>query len=186
MKVFVGGPRAISSIDNNIVNRLKNIIKSNITILIGDANGIDKAIQQHLFEEKYTNVVIFASQGIARNNIGNWPIQYVSTAVKNKNFTYYAAKDIKMAEAADYGFMIWNGISKGTLNNILNLVKRRKKVLVYFTPDSKFYCLDEFDKVKRLSSLCSDDTVTLLRNLAELNSPSVPSHVNQTSIFDGR
>lgn len=34
-----------------------------------------------------------------------------------------------MAKAADYGFMIWNGKSKGTLNNIINLVQYNKNVL---------------------------------------------------------
>ena len=38
-----------------------------------------------------------------------------------------------MSELADYGFMIWDGESVGTLHNILNLAKG-KLVVVYFTP----------------------------------------------------
>ena len=40
---------------------------------------------------------------------------------------YYRAKDLAMVEDADCGFMIWNGESKGTLNNILNLLYMDKK-----------------------------------------------------------
>ena len=30
--------------------------------------------------------------------------------------------------------MLWDGLSKGTLNNVLNLLDRGKKVVVYFNP----------------------------------------------------
>ena len=58
-----------------------------------------------------------------------------------KGFDFYAAKDLAMAKAADYGFMIWNGSSKGTLNDIINLTLLDKKVLVYYTPDKSFHTL---------------------------------------------
>jgi hypothetical protein len=34
-----------------------------------------------------------------------------------------------------FSFMLWDGLSKGTLNNILNLLERGKKVVVWFSPD---------------------------------------------------
>lgn len=40
-----------------------------------------------------------------------------------------------MTEEADFGFMLWDGESKGTLNNILNLIERGKYVVVYYGPD---------------------------------------------------
>ena len=63
-----------------------------------------------------------------------------------------------MANEADYGFMIWNGKSKGTLNNIINLTLLNKKVLVYYTPQKKFYVLRSIDDVKEL--LGKNDDVT--------------------------
>jgi hypothetical protein len=51
----------------------------------------------------------------------------------NGNFFYHTAKDLAMAESADCGFMLWDGLSKGTLNNILNLLERGKKSVVYFS-----------------------------------------------------
>jgi hypothetical protein len=53
-------------------------------------------------------------------------------------FQYYAAKDLAMSEEADYGFMIWDGESAGTANNILNLLERGKKVVVYLSSQKEF------------------------------------------------
>ena len=54
--------------------------------------------------------------------------------------------------------MVWNGKSRGTLNNIINLTLLNKKVLVYYTPDKKFYVLKSIDDVKEL--LGKNDDVT--------------------------
>jgi hypothetical protein len=48
------------------------------------------------------------------------------------------AKDAKMAEDSDYGFMLWDGKSSGTLNNVLNLLSRQKRTLLYFSPTKEF------------------------------------------------
>jgi len=81
-----------------------------------------------------------------------------------------------MAKEADYGFMIWNGESKGTFNNILNLININKKVLVYHTPTQKFYTIkdnEDLDKFigqnKRLSS-----------KLLKLLSKRVPDYVQMS------
>lgn len=71
-------------------------MKRNDTVLLGDTNGMDRAIQQFF-------------SGI---NTG----MYLSMPVRVKGFDFYAAKDKTMAENADHGFMIWNGKSKGTIS----------------------------------------------------------------------
>ena len=43
-----------------------------------------------------------------------------------------------MSEAADYGLMIWDGESPGTVNNVLNLLEGGKKVVVYVSPRKEF------------------------------------------------
>jgi hypothetical protein len=40
-------------------------------------------------------------------------------------------KGLAMARDAKYGLMLWDGKSKGTLNNILNLIAAEKRTLVY-------------------------------------------------------
>ena len=48
MKVFIGGSRKISRLNQEIKVRIDNLIKNNSIILIGDANGVDKSIQAYL------------------------------------------------------------------------------------------------------------------------------------------
>ena len=148
MKVFIAGPRAINSLDEKIKKRLTDIVNQEFTVLVGDADGVDNNVQQFFNNINYKDVLVYASKGIARNNIGNWSIENVEVKDNVHGFNFYAAKDIKMAEDADYGFMIWNGESKGTLNNIINLTRFNKKVILYFTPHKKFYCINNCVPIK--------------------------------------
>lgn len=150
MNVFIAGPRAISTLNNAVKERLSNIINQNFTVLVGDANGIDKQIQNFCHSLNYSNVKVFASNGKARNNIGKWDIEKVEVGSNIRGFDFYAAKDLALAKKADYGFMIWNGKSKGTLNNIYNLVKLNKRVLVYMTPDKQFYTICSLNDIENL------------------------------------
>ncbi len=156
MKVFIGGPRAISKLSSEVVTRIDNIINNRYTILVGDANGIDKAVQNYCAEKKYNNVKVFASNGKARNNIGQWDIVEVEINENIKGFDFYAAKDLAMAKEADYGFMVWNGKSKGTLNNIINMVLLDKKILVYYIPDKDFQVYRSIKEVKQFLSKNED------------------------------
>jgi hypothetical protein len=42
-----------------------------------------------------------------------------------------------MAADADYGFMIWDGKSRGTRQNILELVKLNKRSIVFVEPTNE-------------------------------------------------
>lgn len=139
MTVFIAGSRSIIDLPSEVKNRLNNIIKKNLSIVIGDADGVDTAVQSYLNLEKYKNVVIYTSNGKVRNNIGKWPINIVKVPAGTPSYRFYYVKDKKMAIDADYGFMIWDGISKGTKTNIENLVKENKTVLIYMSNITKFF-----------------------------------------------
>ncbi len=134
MKVFVGGSRQLSKLNNVIRQGLEDVLKSAPLILVGDANGSDKALQQYLSERDYKEVHVFCSGSHCRNNLGGWEIRRIQSPKNAKGFAFYAAKDEQMAVEADWGFMLWDGKSKGTLNKILNLLESGKKVSVYFSP----------------------------------------------------
>jgi len=165
MKVFIAGPRAITTLDKSVEERLFNIYEQKFTVLVGDAGGVDKSIQQYFHKLSYANVLVYASQGKARNNVGGWKVETVEVSKKLKGFDYYAEKDKAMAREADYGFMLWNGKSKGTLNNIINLIKDNKKSLVYFAPKNQFICIDNEEKLEWLISFCDDETKKLYKKL---------------------
>ena len=48
-----------------------------------------------------------------------------------------------MAKNANIGFMIWNGKSKGTFNNMINLLNLEKEVILYYVLTKKFYQFKE-------------------------------------------
>jgi len=58
-KVFFGGSRKLSRLNRAIIERANNIVAQNFQILIGDANGADKAMQKYLAEKVYKNVIVF-------------------------------------------------------------------------------------------------------------------------------
>lgn len=184
MKIFVAGPRAIRKFDENIEEKMANIIKRNLTLLVGDAAGVDKLIQQFMHRNSYENVNVYATQGKARNNVGKWKIEKVVVEDNVKGFDFYAAKDIKMAVDADCGFMIWNGKSKGTLNNIINLTNLGKKVQIYLTPRKKFYVINSIEEARAIASACGDDIAILFDALnKEKNQAENKRKLNQIVMF---
>jgi len=153
-KVFVGGSRRISRLNKKAAQTIDQLIEKGLTVLMGDANGADRAVQTYLANRKYENVVIFCVQNRCRNNIGNWETRSVETSIKNNTFQFYSIKDFEMAKETDYGFMLWDSKSKGTLNNIINLVKERKPVVVYFSPTKALYKIHNRSDLAKLLEKC--------------------------------
>jgi len=132
--VFIGGSRRLSRLNAVIRGRLDNIIERNHAVLIGDANGGDRAVQAYLAERGYRSVTVYCTNADCRNNVGQWPVRSVA-ATDQRGFDYYALKDAAMAGDAECGFMLWDGKSKGTLFNIRRLLAAGKPVVVYFAAD---------------------------------------------------
>ena len=133
-------------------------------MLIGDANGADRAMQEYLAQKGYTHVLIFCAGTTCRNNVGEWETRFVPSDRPRKDFHHYVIRDEKMIEEADYGFMMWDGKSKGTLNNIVNLLEMHKPVLVYLSPRKMFLTLKSKDDLPGLLSSCDQDAVESLEN----------------------
>ena len=112
--VFVAGSRQISRLPAEVRNRLDTMIEKGFQILVGDANGADKAIQRYLADKSYSNVLVHCMKDRCRNNVGSWPTREVDAPRGARGFDYYSLKDRAMAEAAEYGLMLWDGKSKGT------------------------------------------------------------------------
>ncbi len=141
-KVFIGGSRGLSRLNQDVKRRIDKIIDKGFMVIIGDANGVDKAVQRYLSSRHYSNVVVFCIEGSCRNNIGDWPTRTVAASdPRRRDFAYYSTKDRAMVEEADYGLMLWDGRSRGTLTNIVHLVRQGKPVVVYIAPGRSFYTL---------------------------------------------
>lgn len=76
---------------------------------------------------------------------------------------FYTAKDRKMAEIADYGFVLWDGESIGSLNNIAELLQLNKSSLVYYSPKKEFFKIkSSIDLEKFLSSITDEFLASIL------------------------
>ncbi|MBK7901988.1 MAG: hypothetical protein IPJ97_02820 [Proteobacteria bacterium] len=155
-KVFISGSMSIENLDANVVDRLGNVIESDYQVLVGDADGVDSAIQKHLRSKQTSNVVIYCAGEKPRNNFGDWIVERISTLAKPGTREFFTEKDLKMADVCDYGFMIWDTKSTGTLRNVIELLKRGKYSLVYINKKKAF------KKVKSIG-----DFEELLENMSE-------------------
>lgn len=142
--VFVGGSRHVSHLSAPIRERLDRIIEKRLPVLIGDANGADKAIQQYLHNRSYQNVRVFCSGNYCRNNVGRWKLCEISTDVGDRGVDFYTAKDRVMAREATVGFMVWDGKSVGTLLNVFRLLRQQKKAVIYNVAEKKFWELKSY------------------------------------------
>jgi len=164
--VFIGGSRHVSRLNAQVKERLKNVIASGHRVVVGDANGADKAVQRFLRDANYRNVIVFCSGERPRNNLGPWDVQSVTPAEQRRGFQFYAAKDREMAREADFGLMIWDGKSPGTALNILRLVNAGKKAVLLNVAEGQATNFKAPQDWKVFVSDCSSELVNELRERA--------------------
>ena len=85
-KVFVGGSRRITRLDAEVRQRLDRIVEKRLPVVIGDANGADKAVQRYLSERKFEAVEVFSADESPRNNVGGWSVRVILPGHARKDF----------------------------------------------------------------------------------------------------
>ena len=130
MKVFIGGSKSICSLPSAGASQLQRLIDLKADILVGDCHGADRAVQHFFATANYPKVTVYFSGKAARNNVGNFPQIRVPTTETAGTYPYRRSTDIRMEQECDCGLMLWDGASKGTLQNIIDLIAARKQVLV--------------------------------------------------------
>jgi hypothetical protein len=136
--IFIGGSRRISRLSPSVMARLDTIMAKEFPVIIGDASGADTAVQRYLFDKAYGQVEIFCSGSVCRNNVGQWRMRPIQASPHEKGFQFYATKDRAMAHKADFGLMLWDGKSVGTLLNVLRLLNQNKKTILYSALEKNF------------------------------------------------
>ncbi len=146
------------------------MVEQSFLILVGDANGADKAMQQYLADTHYSNVKVFCSGETCRNNISDWAVTQVSVGPKLKGRDFFTAKDKEMAAKADYGFVLWDGKSSGAINNVFELLKHDKRTVLYFSPEKEFYNISHLNDAKALLNKCDPATLDSINKKTRLPS----------------
>ncbi len=159
-KVFISGSMKIKNINKDVLSRIDNIINSNYQILVGDADGVDSSIQNYLFENEVKPVLVYCTGSQPRNNIGSWSTNNIETKYSPGTRAYFTAKDLKMAEDCNYGLMIWDTKSTGTLSNAIELLKKGKNSLVFVNKEKIFIKVKSVSDLEVLISYMSDSAFT--------------------------
>ncbi len=159
--VFIGGSRRLSRMNPELAHRLDNIIQKQFRVLIGDANGFDRAAQAYLAENGYPSVLVYCTQGVCRNNVGNWPLHAVEYKGRDRGLDFYTAKDDAMLQDADFGLFGWDGKSKGTLRNVRKMAAQGKPSAVYVSPLKRFVTVRN---ARDMSSLSPDMEADLAKS----------------------
>lgn len=146
-KMFISGSISSKDIPKDVIGSVDDCRKRNYTILIGDAPGVDKNIQDMLKADNYKNVEVYHVGPSPRNfSDKGWIDKRILVDIENerlfKNGKYtreaQMIKDKAMSDDADFGLVVWKdtsknrfgniSVSKGSLNNIYNLLVQNKYV----------------------------------------------------------
>ena len=168
IKVFIGGSQSITKLPASVAARIDKIVEGDFTVLIGDASGVDACVQKYLGEKAYAGVLVFCTN-VCRNNAGGWKTIVVQADAGEKGLDFYALKDREMAREADYGFMLWDGRSKGTLNNLLNLLSANKSALVFFAPEESFHTIRNPENLSALLAKCGARALSIFKEKLDLS-----------------
>jgi hypothetical protein len=155
-KIFISGSMRIKNIDKKVIERINNIIDSKYEVIVGDADGVDSSIQSYLASKDVKSVTVYCTGSQPRNNIGRWVLKQIKTDKKPGTRDYFTAKDISMSEDCDYGLMIWDSKSTGTLSNVLELLTQNKASLVFVNKLKKFYEISNISAFEKLITLMSE------------------------------
>lgn len=134
-KVFISGSISIKKIPKKVIDSLESIQNNQLKVLIGDADGIDKKVQDHFAKNNYENVCVYSIYSPPRNiSSTNFLKKVVKvTDETKKERERQTFKDEAMTEDSEYSLVIWDGKSKGSRKNILRALELDKKVKVYLT-----------------------------------------------------
>lgn len=116
-----------------IKDEIDKYIQKKKKIIVGDAPGIDTAVQEYLAKKGYNNVVVYGTD-YTRTNKGNWK-EKISDGSKYEEGSkeWHAVKDKAMQDDATSGLavILENGGAGATRKNIEALIKENKNVKIY-------------------------------------------------------
>ena len=117
-----------------IRKELKNAMKSGSTILVGDAPGIDRQVQDYLHKKKYKNVEVYSPGTQARYKAGKEWTNHLVNDTKHEpgSKEWLAKKDVAMTNASSRGLaVVLDNGANATRNNVKRLREQGKDAVVY-------------------------------------------------------
>jgi probable addiction module antidote protein len=138
-------------------------------------------VQKYFHDAVYDKVRVFCSGATARNNLGNWQIRDIDAPNGSNGFQFHAAKDRAMAREADFGLMIWDGKSPGTILNVLRLMRAGKIAVLFNVPDQRAINIKTASDWAGFLQHCGSE---LLQDLRKRATPEEWGAQNQADLLD--
>ena len=136
-----GGPYYRKQLPKDVIKEINSAMKAGKKIVVGDAPGIDRQVQDYLNSKKYKNVEIYGPGKKVRYSANNkWKTNPIESGkYKPDTDEWRAEKDFVMSKIADEGLavVLENGGAAATRNNIRRLIDQNKNVKVYELSSTK-------------------------------------------------
>ena len=155
--VFIAGSISISRLHEKVQERINNIVSQDLNVVVGDADGADKSIQECLRAYYASKVTVYCTGAAPRNNIANWPVHHVQSKARAGTRAFFTAKDLEMAKKSDFGLMVWDCKSTGTLSNVIELLKAKKKAVVFVNKNKDFVTISDKSGLDNLLQFMSEN-----------------------------
>ena len=130
MKIFLSGSKTIRCLPERLTALLDEYCKQNCAFLVGDCAGADILMQKYLHEKGYENVTVYVSGDRIRHKVDAFPVKHISVPGNVKGFALYRQKDIAMVNDCDAAVMLWDGKTRGTCCNIIDMQRLNKPYTV--------------------------------------------------------
>lgn len=133
-----------SGLPKPIKDEIDGYIRDKKKIIVGDAPGVDTAVQQYLADRGYKKVVVYGTDK-TRTNAGGWKEKVVDgTGYELGSKEWHALKDKAMQDDSMEGLavILEKGGASATRKNVEALVNQNKKVKIYELRGSEVENLD--------------------------------------------
>jgi adenine-specific DNA-methyltransferase len=100
-RVFIGGSRRITGLEAEVRRRLDRIVEKGLPVVIGDANGADKAVQRYLNDQQFEKVEVFSADESPRNNAGGWSVRVIRLGMPGGTSTTTRRRTCPVQSAGD-------------------------------------------------------------------------------------
>lgn len=121
------------NLPRQIRRELKNRMKRGDIIIVGDAPGIDRQVQNYLNKKRYKNVEVYGPGKSVRYSANKkWKTNPIDSSFEIGSKEWLAKKDIVMTTRATEGIaVVLDEGSRATRNNVDRLISQNKDVKVF-------------------------------------------------------
>lgn len=137
--VFISGSISIKKLPRPVEESLSKISDANMEVLVGDADGVDLMIQNYYKRLNYKKVTVYSIYTNPRNIVADFNKKHIIPKCdSNKERELQKEKDSAMTLDSSYSFIIWDGRSNGSYNNILRAIEHQKKIKLYLNDENRY------------------------------------------------